>query len=122
MEVIGEVDQLGRLEWNVRMHGSRLDQFKFRRSCDKYQKNIVEKVSAMSYRAVVQAVLIFGVETWVFPAAMYRNLEGVHVGFLRNIMGQKEKRQRDGTWRSKAEANVIKEAGTQTLGTCIEKR
>ena len=53
---------------------------------------------------------------------MSRNLEGVHVGFLRHAMGLKSKRQRDRTWRSAAAARVLNKAGTQTLGTYIDKR
>ena len=34
------------------------------------------------YRAVVQAVLLFGAKTWVLLAAMLQNIEGVQVGFL----------------------------------------
>ena len=48
--------------------------------------------------------------------AIYRNLEGVHMSFLRHMTGQKAKRQKDGTWISKAAAKVLKEAGNQTLG------
>ena len=52
---------------------------------------------------------------------MSRKLEGVNVGFLRQVMGQKTNRQRYGTWRSAIAARVLKEAGTQTMGTYIEK-
>ena len=45
------------------------------------------QVSAMLYWAVVQAVLLFGAETWVLLAAMYWNLEGVHMVFLRKMTG-----------------------------------
>ena len=48
------------------------------------------QVSAMFYWAVFQVVLIFGAETWVLSAEMSRNMEGVHVGFLRQMKGQKE--------------------------------
>ena len=34
------------------------------------------------YRAVVQAVLLFGAKAWVLLAEILNNLEGVHVGFL----------------------------------------
>ena len=40
------------------------------------------------YRTVVQALLLFGSETWVLTAAMMQNLEGVHTGFLQNMMGK----------------------------------
>ena len=42
-------------------------------------------VSENFYRVVVQAVLLFGAETWVLTAAMLEKLEGVHVGFLRQV-------------------------------------
>ena len=46
----------------------------------------------MFYRAVVQAVLLFGAETWVLLAEISRNMEEVHVGLIRQVMGQKAKR------------------------------
>ena len=51
-----------------------------------------------------------------------RNLEGVHVGFLIHMKGQKSKHQRYRTCRNAAAAKVLKEAGTQTLGAYIDKR
>ena len=62
----------------------------------------------MFYWVVVQAVLLFGAETWVLLAAMSRKLEGVHVGFLIQVTIQTAKRQRDGIWRSAAAARVLK--------------
>ena len=44
------------------------------------------------------------------------------MGFLRQMTGKKENRQRDRTWRSEAAAKVIKESGTQTMGAYIDKR
>ena len=67
-------------------------------------------------------MLLFGEETWVLSAAMYRKLEGVYMGFLRQETGQKAKQQRDKKWISSEVARVLKEAGTQTLGAYIDKR
>ena len=44
---------------------------------------------------MVQAVLLFGLETWVLLAAMSKNLEGVHVGLLRQVTGKKAIRKND---------------------------
>ena len=44
------------------------------------------KVPSMFYRAVIQAVLLFGSETWILLEAMERKVEGTHTGFLRKIM------------------------------------
>ena len=69
------------------------------------------RVSAIFYRAVVQ-VVFFWADIWLLLAAMSGNMDGVHVGLLRNIRGQKAKRQRDRTWRSEAEEKLLKEAVT----------
>ena len=43
------------------------------------------EVSEKLYHTVVQAVLLFGVETWVLLAPMMQSLEGEHVSFLRQV-------------------------------------
>ena len=63
----------------------------------------------MFYQAVVQEVLIFRADTWVLLDDMSRKLEGVNMGFLRQMRAQKAKRQRDENWISAAEAKVLKE-------------
>ena len=86
------------------------------------REGVDSQMSAMFYRAVLQAVLIFGEETWVLLTEISRKLEGMHVGFLRQVMGQKSKRQREGTRRSVVEVGVIKESETHTLWLYIDKR
>ena len=56
------------------------------------------KVAAMLYRAVTQAVILFGLKTWVLLTEMERTVEGTHTGFLRQIMGNQARRKADGTW------------------------
>ena len=51
------------------------------------------------YRAVVQAVLLFGVETLVLMATMMQRLEGTHASFLRQVTCKHATRRRDGSWR-----------------------
>ena len=76
----------------------------------------------MFYRAVVQSVLLFGVETWVLLVEISKNLEGVHVVFLRQVTRNMAKRQRDRTRRITAADSVLKVVGTYTLGVYIDKR
>ena len=52
---------------------------------------------------------------------MSRNLEGVYMGFIKQVISQTSNRHMDGIWRSAAELRVTKKAGTQTLGTYNEK-
>ena len=67
------------------------------------------------YRAVIQAVLLFGAETWVLLLPMAQRLEGVHVGLLRQVNKLKEKSLNDGLWRKVAIDKVLQGAGTQPL-------
>ena len=46
-------------------------------------------ISEKFYCAVVQAVLLFGSETWVLTAAILQKLEGVKSSFLRQVIGTK---------------------------------
>ena len=46
------------------------------------QEGVDTIILAKFYWYVVQAVLLFGAETWVLLVAMLKKLEGVHVGFL----------------------------------------
>ena len=74
------------------------------------------------YRAVVKAVLLFEAETWVFLDAMLKTLEGVHVGFLKQVKGKKDRRKNDRYWWREASDSVIQEAGAQPLHTYIKRR
>ena len=42
----------------------------------------------MFNRAVVQAILLYGLEMWVLLATMYKKVEGTHTGFLWKITGE----------------------------------
>ena len=63
----------------------------------------------MFYREVVQAVILFGLESWVLSAAMEKMVEGEHTGFLRQITGIWVLRNTGGTW-------VILEVGEVQIG------
>ena len=80
------------------------------------------RMSAMLYWSVVQAVLLFGAETWVLLEAMSRKLKGVRMGLLRQITGKREVRRKDRTWRQVAAENVLKKTGIQSLGAYIDRR
>ena len=56
------------------------------------------KVSEMLYRAVVQLVLLFGLESWVLLSEMNKTVEQAHTRFLRQIMGKQVQRNPDRTW------------------------
>ena len=79
-------------------------------------------LSAKFYRVVVQAVLLFGAETWVLSAVMLKIIEGVYVGFLQQVTGMKAQRLRYKTWTKEGPDRVLQAAGTKPLWEYIDKR
>ena len=76
-------------------------------------------VSAIFYRAVVQAVLIFGSETWMLLVAIEKRPEGFHMVFHQKVTGKTACLQWDGKWKRKGEASFLRETGPQNLGEYI---
>ena len=77
------------------------------------------QVSALFYRAEIQALLLFGLESWVLSDAMIQEVEGTHVGFIRNITGKRERRQSNRTWETLAADEVLWAAGTQSVAIVL---
>ena len=55
------------------------------------------EVSGSFYRAVVQAILLYGPETWVLSTSMEKRIEVTHTEFLQMITRKRAKYLRDGT-------------------------
>ena len=72
------------------------------------REGVEPRVLEMFYRAVVQAVLLFGAEIWVLLASISKKLEDNHVGFLKQVTEKKAKRQREGNYSSVAAESVLK--------------
>ena len=80
------------------------------------------KVLEMFYRTEFQAVLLFGLKSWVLLAAMDKRVKGAHTGLLRQILGKREWRNTDGTWVTPAAGEVHEAAGMQSMATYIGRR
>ena len=72
------------------------------------------KVSESFYRAVVQAIILYGSETWVLLASMKKRIEETHTEFLQMITGKRAKQLGDGTWET-PRAEVIQDAAVTQL-------
>ena len=79
-------------------------------------------ISSKFYRAVIQAVILFVAETWVLLDPMEQRIEGVCVGFLRQVTKLKGKRLNDGLWRKVSANKVLQEVGKQPLQICLDRR
>ena len=62
------------------------------------QEGADPKVLASFYRSVVQAILLYGSETWALSVSMAKRVEGAYIEFLQMITGKRAKRLGDGTW------------------------
>ena len=47
---------------------------------------------AAFYRAVIQAVILFGSEMWVLYESTEKRIVGIHTRFLRKVTGKRTKR------------------------------
>ena len=56
------------------------------------------RVLEMFDRAVAQAILLFGSDTWVLSEAMDRKVDVTHTCFPQHITGTRAQRIADGTW------------------------
>ena len=75
------------------------------------------------YQAVIQAILLFGSETWVTTPSMMKVLNGFHIrAAYRMSKLYKPKENDDGTWTYPATKDVLEELGLETIDHYIEKR
>ena len=56
------------------------------------------RVSGNFFKAVVQAVLMFGAETWLLTPRMEQALDSFQHGAARRITGRQPRRRGDGRW------------------------
>jgi hypothetical protein len=80
------------------------------------------KVMTSIYRAVVQAVLPYGAESWVLTKTMEQTLQTFHHRCARYITGQHIRQNPDGTWTCPPSAQVLEQAGLSPFQDYIAKR
>ena len=81
------------------------------------QEGAEPRVSEIFYRAVVQAILLYGLETWVILTSMERKVDRVHIGVLRQITGKRARQLKYGTWETPGAEGVREAAVTQLART-----
>ena len=74
------------------------------------------------YLVVVQAVLLYGSETWVLTPHMQRVLGGFHHRVARRLTRKKTRKVRDGGWVYPPLEDLMVEAGLQEVETDISHR
>ena len=74
------------------------------------------------FKAVVQAVLLFGEETWVLNLRMKRALESFHHGASRRITGRQPCRMGEGRWTYPPLKEATREARFEGIRKAITRR
>jgi hypothetical protein len=82
--------------------------------------NATPRVSGMFYKAVVQAILLYGSESWVITPAMIKVLDSFHHRVARRITGRMPRRI-NGIWHYPPIAPTLEEAGLYTMKEYIER-
>jgi hypothetical protein len=85
-------------------------------------ENAAPKVCGVFYKATVQAVLLFGSETWKLSPVSLKSLEGFHIRAARCMAGMQPARNPDGTWTYPNSQTVLKAVGLKTIGEYIAVR
>ena len=79
-------------------------------------------VCDLFYKATVQAVLLFGSETWNVTLTMWRGLDGFHVRAARWMTRMMPVKGSDSIWSYPAMEEVLEKAGVHTIEHYIQVR
>jgi hypothetical protein len=80
------------------------------------------KAMATIYRAVIQAVLLYGAESWAMTNTMVKRLQSFHNRCARYITGQHIRQNADETWTCPPTKEVLERAGLLPIQEYVTKR
>lgn len=129
IEIVTEFKYLGRVvekqddDWPAVNRNIRRAQFawgKLRRILSR--EGAKPKTMATIYKAVVQAVLLYGAESWVLSLAMEKKLNSFHHRCARYITGQHIRQNPDESWTCPSSEYVLIKAGLWTIKEYVRRR
>ena len=74
------------------------------------------------YLAVIQAILLYGSETWVISKRMLKRLESFHHRCARSMAHRPIRRLADGSWEHPHSSEVLTQCGLLPIHTYIARR
>ena len=80
------------------------------------------KVFGNFYKAVAQAVLLFGAETWVLTQRMEKALDIFLSRVVRRLTGKQPRQRTDGSWYYLPLAEALGEAGIEGIRKSVTRR
>ena len=85
-------------------------------------EGVRSKTMGYFYKAVVQAILLYGSESWVLSDFYLRQLKSFHTRIARYLTGKHIRQNEDGTWYHPPSADVLQEAGLESVEEYIKRR
>ncbi len=76
----------------------------------------------MFYKATVQAVLLYGSETWNLSPTSVKRLKGFHIRAAWQMSGLQPEKKPNGSWLYPRSKNVLDAAGLQTIARYMDVR
>jgi hypothetical protein len=81
-----------------------------------WSKNVSPFVAARFYQAIIQAILLYGSESWVISRTAMAQLEGFHICVVyRMAKTNRPKRASNREWIYPRSEDVLKECGMRTM-------
>ena len=80
------------------------------------------RLLALFYRVVIQAVLMFGSESWALLDAIMRAVDEIHVELLRHITGKRRRRQAYGSWETPVAEGLLQATEMQSSAKRIGRK
>ncbi len=78
-------------------------------------ENANARTCGMFYTATVQAVLLYGSETWSLSPASIKRSESFHIPAAWRMTGMRPEKKPDGSWLYPCLKDVLEAAGLQTI-------
>jgi hypothetical protein len=85
-------------------------------------ENATARMCGMFYKATVQAVLLYGSETWSLSPTSVKQLEGFHIHATWQMSGMRPEKKPNGSWLYPRSKDVLEAAGLQTIAHYMDVR
>ncbi len=85
-------------------------------------ENATARTCGVFYKATVQAVLLYGSETWSLSPTSVKRLEGFHIRTVWRMSGMRLEKKPDGSWLYPRSKDVLEAAGLQTIAHYMDVR
>ena len=129
IEIVSEFKYLGRVvknnddDWSAVNQNVKKATATWGRVCKILSKEGANpKAMATVYKAVVQAVLLYGSESWVLSLTMEKKLQSFHRRCARYITGQHIRQNPDESWTCPSSSSVLLKAGLWSIQEYIQRR